>query len=114
MSRQEHDRRYARRRAVIRETGAVRMPIVPFTPEMLAEISFKTEILMKAADVKRERCYRPVYAQRAVYASVVCSRPVERSRCRAVRLYDRAAAPVAKASRNDYLIAAVHCKGTQT
>ena len=48
MSRQEHDRRYARRRAVIRETGAVRMPIVPFTPEMLAEISFKTEILMKA------------------------------------------------------------------
>ena len=46
--RREHDRRWCRKQAVIRETGAVRIPIVPFTPEMLAEISFKTEILIKA------------------------------------------------------------------
>ena len=46
--RHAHDRRHRRKREIEREAGAVRMPIVPFTPEMLAEISFQAEILMKA------------------------------------------------------------------
>jgi hypothetical protein len=53
--RHAHDRRHRLKKQIEVETGAVRMPVVPFTLEMLAEVAFKTEIdvkvLLKMSDL---------------------------------------------------------------